>query len=56
MFLPLLKMTILIINFPSTNLKIAMEIENFKKDLMSKNAPFCISTKEIENYASTNNI
>ena len=54
--LPSLELTILIVNFPSTNLKIALEIpqiENLKKHLMTKNTPYLMTTKEVNKYAST---
>ena len=60
MLLPSLELTILIINFLPTNLKIALKtlrIENFKKHLMiKKNAPYYTTTKEIKKFVSTSKI
>ena len=59
MLLPSLELTILIINFLSTSLKIALktlQIENFKKHLMIKNTPYYTTTKEIEKFVSTSKI
>ena len=53
MSLPSLELTILIINFLSTNLKTALKklpIGNFKKHLMIKNTPYYRTTKEIKKF------
>ena len=55
MLLPSLELAMLIINFLSTNLKIALktlEIENLKKHLMTKKTPYYMKTKVIQKYAS----
>ena len=59
MLLPSLEPTILIINFLSANLKIALktlEKENFKKHLMIKNTPYYTTTKETKTFVSTTKI
>ena len=59
MLLPSLELTIRIINFLSTSLKIALktlQIENFKKHLMIKNTPCYMTTKEIKKFVSTSKI
>ena len=59
MLLTSLELTILIINFLSTNLKIelkTLQIENFKKHLMIKNTPYYTTTKEIKKFVSTSKI
>ena len=51
MLLPSPGLPILIINFLSTNLKIAskiLQLENFKKHLMIKNTTYYTTTKEIQ--------
>ena len=56
MLLPLLELTILIITFLSTNLKIylkTLKIENFKKHLTTKNPTYYITTKQINKYTTT---
>ena len=53
MLLPSLELTILIINFLSTNLKTVLKklpIGNFKKHLMIKNTPYYRTTKEIKKF------
>ena len=57
--LPSLELTILIINFISTNLKIALktrQIENLKKHLMTKDTPYYTTTKKIKKFVSTTKI
>ena len=59
MLLSSLELPVLIINFLSANLKIplkALQIDNFKKHLMTKNIPYYTTTKEIRKYASTSKI
>ena len=59
MLLPSLELTIRIINFFSTNLKIALKTlqkENFKNHLMIKNTPYYTTTKEIKKFVSTSKI
>ena len=59
MLLPSLGLTILIINFLSTSLKIALktlQIENFKKHLMIKNTPYYTTTTEIKKFVSKSKI
>ena len=59
MLLPSLELKILIINFRSRNLKIALkalQIENFKNHLMIKNTPYYTATKEIKKFVSTSKI
>ena len=59
MLLPLLELTILIITFVSADLKIALkalQIENFKKNLMIKNTRYYTATKEIKKFVSTSKI
>ena len=59
MLLTSLELTILIINFLSTNLKIALrtqQTENFKKHLMTKNTLYYTTTKEIKKFVSTSKI
>ena len=54
--LPSLELTILIINFLSTYLKIALktlQIEKSKKHLMIKNTPYNTTTKGIKKFVST---
>ena len=56
MLLPSLELTILIINFFSTNLKVSfktLQIENYKKHLMTKNTPYYTRNKKNKKYAST---
>ena len=59
MLLPSPELTILIINFLSTSLKIALktlQIENLKKHLMIKNTPYYTTTKEIKKFVSMSKI
>ena len=59
MLLPSLELAILIINFLSTSLTIALktlQMENFKKHLMIKNTPYYMTTKEIKKFVSTSKI
>ena len=59
MLLPLLELTILIISFLSTSLKIAwktLQIENFEKHLMIKNTPYYTATKEIKKFVNASKI
>ena len=57
--LPSVGLTILIINFLSINLKIALktlQIENFKKHFLIKNILYYTRTKEIKKFVSTSKI
>ena len=57
--LPSLELAILIINFLSTNLKIALkslQTENFKKHLMIKDTLYYMTAKEIKKFISTDKI
>ena len=59
MLLPLLKLTILYIKFISPNLKTTLkilQIENFKRHLMTKNTPYYKTTEAIKKNASASEI